>query len=170
MVVQANVSGRDLRSVVNDIKQNIDENITLPLGYFIELGGQFESEERASKTLLLLSLVSILAIILILYHQFGTMKIAMFIMVNLPLSLIGGIWAVFLTDQIISIASIVGFITLFGIATRNGILMISHYQYLIKEGKELRDAIIQGSLERLNPILMTALTAMFALIPLALCQ
>ncbi len=168
IVVQANVSGRDLRSVIDDIRARLDNNITLPAGYYVEFGGQFESEQAATRLLTLLSLVSIAAIFLILYMEFGAFRPALFIMVNLPLALIGGIWAVFFSDGIISVASLVGFITLFGIATRNGILMIAHYQHLLAEGKAFRDAIVQGSLERLNPILMTALAAGLGLIPLAL--
>jgi CzcA family heavy metal efflux pump len=167
IVVQANVSGRDLRSVVDEMRSNIQTNIKLPQGYFVEFGGQFESEQEATRIITLLSLVSVGAIFLILYLQFGNFKSALFILVNLPLALIGGIWSVYFTDGIISVASLVGFITLFGIATRNGILMISHFQHLLDEGKDFTQAIIQGSIERLNPILMTAITAGFALIPLA---
>lgn len=168
IVVQANVSGRDLRSVIDDIQTRLAENVTFPQGYYVQYGGQFESEQAATKLLTLLSIVSIAAIFLILYMEFNAFRPAILIMANLPLALIGGIWAVFFTDGIISIASLVGFITLFGIATRNGILMISHYQNLLAEGKDFREAIVQGSLERLNPILMTALTTGLALIPLAL--
>jgi copper/silver efflux system protein len=168
IVVQANVSGRDLRSVVDEMQTNINQNIKLPQGYFIEFGGQFESEQEATRIITLLSIVSIGAIFLILFLQFGNFRSALFILVNLPLALIGGVWAVYFTDGIISVASLVGFITLFGIATRNGILMISHFRTLLDEGKDFTQAIVQGSLERLNPILMTAITAGFALIPLAL--
>jgi len=168
IVVQANVSGRDLRSVIDDIRARLDKNVSMPQGYYVEFGGQFESEQAATRLLTLLSLVSIAAIFLILYLEFGAFRPALFIMVNLPLALIGGIWAVFFTSGIISVASLVGFITLFGIATRNGILMIEHYHHLLAEGKTFRDAIVQGSLERLNPILMTALAAGLGLIPLAL--
>lgn len=168
IVVQANVSGRDLRSVIDDIQVRLDKNVSMPQGYYVEFGGQFESEQAATRLLTLLSLVSIAAIFLILYLEFGALRPALFIMVNLPLALIGGIWAVFFTSSIISVASLVGFITLFGIATRNGILMIEHYHHLLAEGKSFREAIVQGSLERLNPILMTALAAGLGLIPLAL--
>ena len=168
IVIQANVSGRDLRSVVDEMQENIDENIVLPQGYFVEFGGQFESEQEATRIITLLTLVSIGAIFLILYLQFNEIKSALFILVNLPLALIGGVWAVYFTDGIISVASLVGFITLFGIATRNGILMISHYKHLLNEGMKFSDAVVQGSLERLNPILMTAITAGLALVPLAL--
>ena len=168
IVVQANVSGRDLRSVIDDIQTRLTENVTFPQGYYVQYGGQFESEQAATTLLTLLSIVSIAAIFLILYMEFNAFRPTILIMANLPLALIGGIWAVFFTNGIISIASLVGFITLFGIATRNGILMISHYQHLLAEGKDFREAIVQGSLERLNPILMTALTTGLALIPLAL--
>lgn len=168
IVVQTNIAGRDLRSVVDDIRNLVNTNISLPQGYYIEFGGQFESEQAATQLITLLSLLSIAAIFLILYLEFGKIRTTLFIMVNLPLALIGGIWAVYFTSGIISVASLVGFITLFGIATRNGILMISHYVHVGREGKSLRDTIIQGSMERLNPILMTALTAAFALVPLAM--
>ena len=168
IVVQANVSDRDLRSVINDIQSSIDQNVSFPEGYYVEFGGQFESEQAATRILILLSLISLAVIFLILYLQFNTIRTSLFIMVNMPLALIGGIWAVYFTSGIISVASLVGFITLFGIATRNGIMMISHFQYLIAEGKNFRNAIVQGALERLNPILMTAITTGLALIPLAM--
>lgn len=168
IVVQANVSGQDLRSAVDGIQERIDERISLPPGYHVEFAGQFESEQAATRILTLLSILSIGAILLILYQAFGALRPALLIMVNLPLALIGGIWSVYFSSGIISVASLVGFITLFGIATRNGILLVAHYQHLIAEGKTLYDAIVQGSLERLNPILMTALTAALALLPLAL--
>ncbi len=167
IVVQANVSGRDIRSVVNEIDERINASVAFPPSYFVEFGGQFESEQEAARIITLLSIVSISLIFLILYLQFGAFKPAIFILVNLPLALIGGVWSVYFTTGVVSIASLVGFITLFGIATRNGILIISHYQHLINEGMEFRQAIIQGSLERLNPILMTAVTAGLALLPLA---
>lgn len=168
IVVSANVAGRDLRGTVNAISANISENINFPQGYFVEYGGQFESQAEATRTISLLSIVAILAIYLLLYLEFGSLKTALLVMVNLPFALIGGILIVWFTSGIVSIASLVGFITLFGIATRNGILMVSHYQYLRREGKEFVQAIRQGAMERLNPILMTALTAGLALIPLAL--
>lgn len=168
IVVSANVSGRDLRSTVDAIRANVSENVSFPQGYFVEYGGQFESEAQATRTISLLSIVAIAAIYLLLYLEFGSLKTALLVMVNLPFALIGGIYTVLFTSGIISIASLVGFITLFGIATRNGILMVSHYQNLRKEGKEFMQAIRQGAMERLNPILMTALTAGLALIPLAL--
>lgn len=168
MVVQANVADRDLRSVVNDIEERINKNIRMPQGYFVEFGGQFESEQQAARIISMLSIISLAIIFIILYLQFGNMKHSLIILVNLPLAMIGGIWSVYFTSGIISIASLVGFITLFGIATRNGILLIAHFQTLEKENNNFREVVIQGSLERLNPILMTAITAGLALIPLAL--
>ncbi|MEP1304827.1 MAG: efflux RND transporter permease subunit [Balneola sp.] len=168
IVVSANVSGRDLRSTVDDIREQVASNVTLPQGYFVEYGGQFESEAQATRTISLLSIISILGIYLLLYLEFGSLKTALLVMTNLPFALIGGVFTVLFTSGIVSIASLVGFITLFGIATRNGILMVSHYQQLLSEGKEFIEAIKQGSMERLNPILMTALTAGLALIPLAI--
>jgi CzcA family heavy metal efflux pump len=168
IVVSANVAGRDLRGTVDAISANISENINFPQGYFVEYGGQFESQAEATRTISLLSIVAILLIYLLLYLEFGSLKTALLVMVNLPFALIGGILIVWFTSGIVSIASLVGFITLFGIATRNGILMVSHFQYLRREGKEFMQAIRQGAMERLNPILMTALTAGLALIPLAL--
>ena len=168
IVVQANVSGRDLRGTVNEIRTVISRQIEFPEDYYLLYGGQFESEEEASRVIAVVSIVAVLAVFLLLYLSFGSLRLAAFMMVNLPLALIGGIVAVFLGGGILSIASMVGFITLIGIATRNGILMVSHYQTLLGEGKELKQAIYQGSMERLSPILMTALTAGLALIPLAL--
>lgn len=168
IVVSANVAGRDLRSTVEEIQGNVSANVSFPQGYFVEYGGQFESEARASQIITLLSIVAILGIYLLLYLEFGSLKTALLVMVNLPLSLIGGILTVYFTSGVITIASLVGFITLFGIATRNGVLMVSHYQHLLNEGKEFLVAVKQGAMERLNPILMTALTAGLALIPLAL--
>lgn len=168
IVVQANVAGRDLRGVVDEMSERIESNIKFETGYYVEFGGQFESEQEATRIIIMLSLVSFAIIFLILFLQFGNITYASIILINLPLALIGGVWSVFMTDGIISVASLVGFITLFGIATRNGILMLSHYQHLLAEGKDFKETIIQGSLERLNPILMTALTAGLALIPLVL--
>ena len=167
IVVSANVAERDLRSVVNEIKSRIEENIVLPENYRIQYGGQFESEEKASKILMLTSLMSLLIIFLLLYQEFKNVKIAGIILLNLPLALIGGVLSIWFTSGIISIPAIIGFITLFGIATRNGILLVSRYQVLQKKGVGLYETIIIGSLDRLNPILMTALTTALALIPLA---
>ncbi len=168
IVVSANVAGRDLKSVVDDIKSKVSQNIQLPEGYRVEYGGQFESAEKASKMLLITSLIAILIIFLLLFQEFKNTKLAAIILLNLPLALIGGVFSLWLTTSIVSIPSIIGFITLFGIATRNGILLISNYQTLKSHGLSLFDTIIIGSRERLSPILMTALTAALALIPLAL--
>lgn len=169
IVISANTSGRDLRSVVNDIQQIVDKEITLPEGYHIEYGGQFESEQAASRVLLLTSMMSIVVIFLLLYMQFKNAAQSGVILLNLPLALIGGVFALLLTTGEVSIPAIIGFISLFGIATRNGMLLISHYNLLREEqGMSVRESIIQGSLDRLNPILMTALSSALALIPLAL--
>lgn len=168
IVISANVAERDLRSVVQDIQTNIGEKITLPEGYRIEYGGQFESEARASKTLLLTSIIAIIIIFLLLYQEFKNFKLAGIILLNLPLALIGGVFAIWVTSGILSIPAIIGFITLFGIATRNGILLISNYQRLSLQGISLNETVTRGSSDRLNAILMTALTAALALIPLAL--
>ncbi|MBA3444988.1 MAG: efflux RND transporter permease subunit [Gemmatimonadales bacterium] len=168
IVVQANVAGRDLGSTVADIQRAVAQGVALPAGYHIVYGGQFESQSEATRVLGALSLLSIAAIFLILYAEFRSARTAALVMANLPLALIGGIVAVLLTGGVVSIASLVGFVTLFGIATRNGILLVSHYQQLLGEGASLREAVVRGSLERLSPILMTALTAGLALIPLAL--
>lgn len=169
IVISANTSGRDLRSVVNDIQERVNEKIQLPEGYHIEYGGQFESEQAASRTLLLTSLMSIVVIFLLLYMQFHNAAQSGVILLNLPLALIGGVFALMLTTGEMSIPAIIGFISLFGIATRNGMLLISHYNTLRQEqGMGLRESIVHGSLDRLNPILMTALSSALALIPLAL--
>jgi Cu/Ag efflux pump CusA len=167
-VVSANVAGRDQKSAVDEIRQKIEANIKLPEGYRIEYGGQFESEAEASKTLLITSILSLLVIFFLLYMEFKNIKISTIILLNLPLALIGGVLSVSLTSGILSIPAIIGFITLFGVATRNGILLVSHYKTLQSEGMNLYDTIINGSKDRLSPILMTALTAGLALIPLAL--
>ncbi len=167
-VLSANVAGRDQKSAVLEIKKTILENIRLPEGYHIEYGGQFEAEAEASKTLVLASLLSLLIIFLLLFQEFKDVKIASIILLNLPLALIGGVFSIFFTGGIISIPSIIGFITLFGVATRNGILLVSHYKTLRAEGMNLFDTIITGSRDRLSPILMTALTAGLALVPLAI--
>ncbi|MFH1277591.1 MAG: efflux RND transporter permease subunit [Candidatus Eisenbacteria bacterium] len=169
IVVQANVAGRDLRSTVEDTRARIAANVPMPEGYHVEFGGQFESEEQATRTVLLLSLVSIAAILVTLYIEFGSFRQAILVMVNLPLALIGGIMSVHLSGGVLSIASLVGFITLFGIAVRNGILMVSHFNHLIDdEEMAVDEAVLRGSMERLSPILMTALTTGLALLPLAL--
>jgi CzcA family heavy metal efflux pump len=168
IVISANVSGRDLKSVVEDIKKNIAQNITLPEDYRIEYGGQFESAESASRTLLMASLLALGVIFLLLYGEFRDRTLSAIVLLNLPLALIGGVLAVFFTSGVVSIPSIIGFITLFGIATRNGILLISKYQSLQRDNTPLHETVLHGSIDRLNPILMTALTAALALIPLVL--
>jgi Cu(I)/Ag(I) efflux system membrane protein CusA/SilA len=167
IVISANVAGRDLRGVVNDIRSRIDERIQLPEGYYIEYGGQFESEEAASRTLLFASILSILVIFLLLFNQFRSVTQSVVILLNLPLALIGGVIVLFLTSGEISIPAIIGFISLFGIATRNGMLLISRYNDLRRENIPVYECILSGSLDRLNPILMTAFTSALALIPLA---
>ena len=167
IVISANTSGRDLRSVVNDIQERIDAQIKLPEGYHVEYGGQFESEQAASRTLMLTSFMSIVVIFLLLYTQFKNAAQSGVILLNLPLALIGGVFALMITTGEISIPAIIGFISLFGIATRNGMLLISHYNMLREEGMDLKESILHGSLDRLNPILMTALSSALALIPLA---
>ena len=168
IVISANVAERDLRGVVQDIQKNINSTIELPEGYRIEYGGQFESEAKASRTLMLTSILAILTIFLLLFQEFKDFKLAGIILLNLPLALIGGVFSIYFTSGILSIPAIIGFITLFGIATRNGILLISNYQKLQKEGISLNETVLRGSTDRLNAILMTALTAALALIPLAL--
>ncbi|MBQ8889871.1 MAG: efflux RND transporter permease subunit [Bacteroidaceae bacterium] len=167
IVISANTNGRDLRGVVNDVQERIEAEVKLPEGYHVEYGGQFESEQAASRTLLLTSLMSIVVIFLLLYMQFKNAAQSGVILLNLPLALIGGVFALLITSGEVSIPAIIGFISLFGIATRNGMLLISHYNSLREEGMSLKDSIVKGSLDRLNPILMTALTSALALIPLA---
>ena len=166
IVVSANTSGRDLKSVVDDIRQNIEENVVLPEGYRIEYGGQFETAANATRTLLIASLLAVCVIFLLLYGEFKDLTLSAIVLLNLPLALIGGVLAVFFTSGVISIPSIIGFITLFGIATRNGILLISRYQHMQQDGEPLHQRVLHGSTDRLNPILMTALTAALALVPL----
>ena len=167
IVISANVAERDLRSVVRDIQNHIKEDITLPEGYRIEYGGQFESEARASKTLMITSLMALFIIFLLLYQEFKNFRLAGIILLNLPLALIGGVFAIWVTSGVLSIPAIIGFITLFGIATRNGILLISNYQRLRSQDISIYETVTRGSSDRLNAILMTALTAALALIPLA---
>jgi Cu/Ag efflux pump CusA len=166
IVVQANVAGRDLRGVYDDVRSGIDRNLKLPPGYYLEYGGQFQSEAEASRLIGILSILSLAAILLILYMEFGSFRTASLVMVNLPLSIIGGVLIILVTDRVISIASIVGFITLFGIATRNGILLVAHYRHLMEEeALPLGEAVVRGSMERLRPVIMTALAAGLALLP-----
>lgn len=168
IVVQSNVAGRDVGSVVDDIRAGVEGTVALPPGYFIEYGGQFESAGEATRRITLFSMLSLVLILLLLYFEFGSWRQAILVMVNLPLALVGGVFAVLVTGAVLNIATLVGFITLFGIAVRNGILLVSHYNHLLEEGETLREAVWRGSMERLNPIFMTALTAGLALLPLAL--
>lgn len=168
IVISANVSDGDLQGAVNRIRKTINDKVLLPEGYHVEYGGQFESAQSATRTLLVTSLMAILVIFLLLYGQFKNVRQASAVLLNLPLALIGGVFAIFFADGIISIPAIIGFISLFGIATRNGMLLIDRYNELRQSGLSLHDAVMRGSLDRLNPILMTALTSALALIPLAL--
>lgn len=172
IVVQANAAGRDLDSLVREVKSKIAGRVKLPDGYFVELGGQFESQQKASRLILLLGTLSLLGIFLVLYGHFKSSFIAFQIMLNIPMALIGSLVAIFLSDRVFSVATLVAFITLAGIASRNGIMMISHYLHLMKfEGEKFsREMVIRGSLERLVPVLMTALTAALALVPLVLSK
>ena len=168
IVIQCNVAERDLRSTVNEIRAAVGDKVHLPDEYYVVYGGQFESEAEASRLVGILSLLAILGVFFLLYVAFSSFRLAILMMSNLPLALIGGVAAVFISGGILSIASMVGFITLLEIATRNGILLVSRYEDLLKKGRSVQEAILQGSMDRLNPILMTALTAGLALIPLAL--
>ena len=167
LVVSANVSGRDLASVAADIRRTVQEEVSVPQDCRIEYGGQFESAESAANALLLASVISIIVIFLLLFNQFRNAVQSLVILLNLPLALIGGVVAVWLSGGVVSIPSIIGFISLFGIATRNGMLLVSRYNDLLLEGKTLSESLMQGSADRLNPILMTALTSALALVPLA---
>lgn len=168
IVIAANVQNRDLRGVVNDIQEVIDSQIQLPVGYRVVYDGQFESEAKASQLLSLTALIAILVIFLLLYYEFQDTKLSAIVLINLPLALIGGILILYFTSGIISIAATIGFISLFGIATRNGILLVSRYEDLRKEGMQGWELLKNGALDRLNPILMTAFTTGLALIPLVL--
>ena len=167
-VVSANIAGRDQKSVVADIQRVVNERISVPEGYHIEYGGQFQAEAEATGILMIASSLSILVMFFLLFQAFRSVKLSGIILLNLPLALIGGIFSIFITSGILSIPAIIGFITLFGIATRNGILLVSHYQHLRSQGSGVRETVLNGSIDRLSPILMTALTAALALIPLAL--
>jgi len=168
IVVAANVQGRDLRSVVKEIRSIVNEQVNIPEGYHVAYGGQFESEAKASKSLLLSAILAVVVIFLLLYSEFKNVKLSFIVLINLPLALIGGILMVYFTSGIVSIAATIGFISLFGIATRNGILLVSRYEDMRIEGKSGISLLIEGAIDRLNPILMTAFTTGLALIPLAL--
>lgn len=168
IVISANVVGGDLGGAVKRIQQTVEEQVPLPEGYYIEYGGQFESQQAASRTLTFASVIALLVIFLLLYQEFRDFGLSALIMINLPLALIGGVASIWLTSGIVSIPAIIGFISLLGIAVRNGILLVSHYRQLAGEGMSLYESVMQGSIDRLNPILMTSLTSALALIPLAL--
>ena len=168
IVISANVAGRDLRGVVNDIQEKVDAEIVLPEGYHVEYGGQFESEQAASRTLLIASVFSLLVIFMLLFNQFRSVVHSSVVLLNLPLALIGGVVAIWVTGGVISIPAIIGFISLFGIATRNGMLLIARYNDLRATGLSAMESVLRGSADRLNPILMTALTSALALIPMVI--
>ena len=168
IIVQSNVSGRDLGGVIADVRAAIERQVALPEGYFVEFGGQFEAQEAAMTRIVGLSAAAIGGIFLLLYMATGSARTSLLVMVNLPLALIGGVVVVFLSGGTLSVASLIGFITLFGIATRNGVMLVTHYGHLMRQGTDFRDAIVQGSMERLSPILMTALVTGVGLIPMAL--
>ncbi len=172
IVVQANTSGRDLNSIITEIRQKVGTQVKLPEGYFIQYGGQFESQQRASRLMAVLGSLSIVGVFIVLFSQFRSVFLALQIMLNIPMALIGSVVAIYLSDRILSIASMVAFVTLCGIASRNGIMMISHYLHLMLEENQKfsKEMVIRGSLERLVPVLMTALTAMLALVPLILAK
>ena len=167
IVISANVDGRDLRGAVSDIQHTIEENVVLPEGYYINYGGQFESEAEASRTLAIASVVALLVIFMLLYQEFKNLQQSLIILVNLPLAMIGGVLILWLTSGELNIPAIIGFISLLGITTRNGMLLMSHYNQLKAEGMALMPRILKGSEDRLLPIIMTALTSALALIPIA---
>ena len=170
IVVSANVADRDLGSVVNDIQSQIRQNVPLPSGYFIQYGGQFESEQRATGSLLMYSILAAIAIAVVMFFSVNSLSATVAIMLNLPLALAGGILSVLLTGGVLSVASLIGFITLFGVAVRNGLLLVDNYNRKFAQGMHLKDVIIQGSLERVNAILMTALTSALGMLPLAIAS
>lgn len=172
IVISANSSGRDLDSLVSEVQSKISKNVEIPDGYFVSYGGQFESQKSASRLILLLGLLSLVAIFIVLYSHFKSAFISFQIMLNVPMALIGSVVAIFISGGVLSVATLVAFITLCGIASRNGIMMISHYLHLMEHEGEgfTKDMVIRGSLERLIPVLMTALTAGLALMPLVLSQ
>ena len=168
VIISANVEGRDLRGAVNAIQEAVSSNVELPEGYMIKIGGQFESEAAASRTLLLMSLLSVILIFMLLYGEFKDVGESLLILVNMPLAIIGGVLILVITGGDLNIPAIIGFISLIGISTRNGMLLINRYNQLAGEGVAIMDRIYKGSIDRLTPILMTALTSALALIPLAL--
>ncbi|OFW39916.1 MAG: hypothetical protein A3J28_05285 [Acidobacteria bacterium RIFCSPLOWO2_12_FULL_60_22] len=173
IAVQANVAGRDLRSAVTELRERVEKQIALPPGYFIVYGGQFEYEQEATRLILILSVFATLGVFLMLYGHFRFARVALQIMSNVPLALVGGVIAVyFMTDGVLSVASLIGFITVGGIAARNGIMMISHYIHLVRHEGEGFDEkmIVRGTLERLRPVLMTAFAAILGVLPLVFAR
>ena len=168
IVVAANAEGRDMRSIVDEIQTKVNQNVQLPAGYFIQYGGQFEAEERATQNILLFSAIAAVVISVLMYMSVKSIPSTIMIMVNLPLALVGGVFSVALTGGVISVASLVGFVTLFGVATRNGLLLVDNYNTKLAEGMPLKDALVKGTMERLNAILMTAFTSALGLAPLVI--
>jgi len=166
IVLGFNVQGRDLGAVIAETRKRIGAKLELPAGYYIEYGGQFESQRQANRTLLGFGALALFGALLLLYKAFGTLREALIVLFNLPLALIGGIVALYLAGANLSVAAVIGFITLFGIATRNGIILVSHYNQLRRAGKPLDEVVMQGTLDRLVPVLMTAATAALGLVPL----
>lgn len=166
IVVSANVKDSDLRSVVTDIQSRVNQNVSLPAGYFIQYGGQFEAEERATQNILVFSLIAAVIITVLMYLSVKSIASTIMIMINLPIALVGGVASVALTGGVISVASLVGFVTLFGVATRNGLLLVDNYNTKFAQGMPLKDVLVKGSMERLNAILMTAFTSALGLLPL----
>jgi cation efflux system protein involved in nickel and cobalt tolerance len=170
IVVSTNVAERDLGSVVGDIQAQIRKTVQLPNGYFIQYGGQFEAEQNASNNLLVFSLLAAVAIAVLMFFSVKSLAATIAIMINLPLALVGGIISILLTGGVISIASLIGFITLFGVAVRNGLLLVDNYNNKFAQGMQLKEVITNGSLERINAILMTALTSALGMLPLAIAS
>ncbi|OKH26566.1 cation transporter [Hydrococcus rivularis NIES-593] len=168
IVVSANANGRDLRSIVNEIREKVKQQVQIPAGYYIQYAGQFEAEERATQNILISSAIAFVAITVIMYLSVKSIPSTAMIMINLPLALVGGVFSVALSGGVISIASLVGFITLFGVATRNGLLLVDNYNTKFAEGTPLKEVLIKGSMERLNAILMTAFTSALGLAPLVI--
>jgi Cu/Ag efflux pump CusA len=167
IVVQGNMSGRDIVSIVQDAQEKINKQISLPPGYYIEYAGQYEAQRVASQRLLWMSLLAFVAVLLLLNKGLKSWKLTFLVLSNLPLAAIGGIIAVAITGNVISIGSLIGFISLFGISTRNSILLVSHINDLLQSGSKFDDAVFRGALDRLSPVLMTALTAGLGMLPLA---
>jgi cobalt-zinc-cadmium resistance protein CzcA len=167
-IVQGNVRGRDLGGVVSDIQERIDERVKLPSGYFVEYGGQFENQQRAMARLGIIVPVVILAVFVLLYVTFGTIRHAVMIILNIPLALIGGVAGLLVTGEYLSVPASVGFIALFGIAVQNGMVLVSYFNHLVARGKPLMEAVEEGALLRLRPVLMTAVTTILGLLPLLL--